>query len=410
MADDYIEESSDPMVAIAMEKKAEWLAEVLFDDFLRSYAGQRSRKRTAAAEDLANEPGNNAQSFGGDRGHVKRPRKSMAAGRSEGSGDEDSDGDGQDPSRPSKYTDSEYLACPFLKWDPMRYAKTCSLRFKQIRLVKYHLKRRHQETYCPKCEMILTNIPTHACDPNRVRPRALMTEAKLSAIEAIPGSEVEWKKKEQWYRIYAILFPNEPPCFSPYFNIEAARRLGDMERYFRLPEVRERMESRAHEFQVRGNFVGLLFSVILDVWEGDGISDEGEPCMTHDKEHAAQHAQLSKTVNSGACDTIISHDTGNDTSQHSHDGIAMPQSCAVTGSSDYPASMSDLSAAQEQSGIITSDFLPGLANSGDFPGPARRDLMGICESGSWEMSVVQNFTDPSWSAGYEVGSDLMSEP
>jgi hypothetical protein len=411
MEDDYIEESSDPMVAIAMEKKAEWLAEVLFDDFLRSYAGRQSRKRTAAAEDLTSEPGNNAQSFGGDRGHVKRPRKSMAAGRSEGSGDEDSDGDGQGPSRASKYPDSKYLACPFFKWNPRRYVETCSLKLKQIRQVKKHLKGRHQETYCPKCEMSLKNTPTHACNPNRVRPRALMTKEMLSAIEAIRGSEVEWKKKEQWYSIYAILFPNEPPCFSPYFNLEEAMLLGDAERYFRLPKVRERIKSKAHEFQVRGNFFGLLFSVIFpDAWEGFGINDEGEPYMTHNKEHAAQHAQARKTVNSGAHDTIISHDTGNDTSQHLHDGIATPQSCAVTGSSDYPASMSDLSAAQEQSGIITSDFLPGLTNSGDFPGPTRRDLMGICESGSWEMSVVQNFTDPSWSAGYEVGSDLMSEP
>ncbi|SPJ78930.1 uncharacterized protein FTOL_07321 [Fusarium torulosum] len=376
MGDDYIEESSDPMVAIAMEKRAEWLAEVLFDDFFRSYAGQRSRKRTAAAEDLPSEAGNKAQSFGGDRGHAKRPRKSRVAGRSEGSGDEDSGGDGQGPSRAAKYSDSKYLACPFLKWNPMR----------------------HQQTYCPKCEIIFkqTNIPTHACNPNRVRPRGHMTEAKLLQIEAIRGSEVEWKKKQQWERFYEILFPNEPPCLSPYFNKAADRGLAEAERYMRLPEA---------------GFSALLFSVILpEVWERYGINDEGEPYMTHDKEHAAQHAQSSKTVNSGARDTIISHDTGNDASQYPHDGIAIPQSCAVTGSTDYPASMPELFAAQEQSGNIASDFSPDLTNSGEFSDPARRGLMGICGSGNWEMSVVQNLTDPSWSAGYEVRSDLMSEP
>jgi hypothetical protein len=413
MGGDYIEESSDPMAAIAIGERAEWLAEVLFDDFFRSYAGQRSRKRTAAAEDLPSEPGKKAQSFGGDRGHAKRPRKSMAADRSEGSGDEDSGGGGQGPSPAAKFSDSKYLACPFFKWNPMRYAKTCTRRFKQIREVKYHLERRHQETYCPECQMILTNIPTHACDPNRVRPRALMTKEKLKAIKDIPGSEVEWKKKEKWHRIYAILFPNEPPCFSPYFNKEADRRLAEVKRYFRLPAVRafihEKMDSMAHEYQVREKFLNRFISVILpEVLERCGINDEGELYMAHDKEHAAQHAQPSKVVNSSACSTIISHETGNDTSQHAHDGIAMPQSCAVTGSTDYPASMSEL-AAQEQSGNITSDSFPGLNSSGGFPGPARRGLMGICESGGWEMSVVQNFTDPSWSANYEVGSDLMSE-
>ncbi|KAH7251022.1 hypothetical protein BKA59DRAFT_509124 [Fusarium tricinctum] len=414
MVDDYIEESSDPMVAIAMEKKVERLAELLFDDFIRSYAPQKSRKQTAATkhQDLASDLSNKAQSFGSDRGNVKKSRKSGAAGRSEGSGDEDSGDDGQGPLRAAKSSDSKYLACPFLKWNPIEYATTCSLKFKQIRYVKRHLRLKHQRDYCPDCEMILkeTNIQTHVCDPNRIRPLDLMTKEKLSAIEDIRGSEVEWKKRLQWYEIYGIIFPNEPPCFSPYFNKEADRSLFEVERYFRLPEVRERMESKAHAYQVRGNFCRLLFAVIFpDVWEGYGINDEREPYMTHDKEYPAQHIQPSKMVSSGTRGTIISHDTGNYTSQHLHDGIAMPQSCAVTGSTDHPASMSVLIAAQGQSENITSDFFPDLTNSVEFPDPTRRGLMGICGSGSWEMPLGQNFTDPSWSAGFEVGPDLMSD-
>nr|CEG03329.1 unnamed protein product [Fusarium acuminatum CS5907] len=414
VVDDYITESSDPGVAIARENRAQWLAELLFDDFIRSYAPQRSRKQTAAAEDqnLASGPSNKAQSFGSNRGHVKKSRKSRDAGRSEGSGDEDSGDDGQGPLRAAKSSDSKYLACPFLKWNPIEYATTCCLKFKQIRYVKRHLRLKHQRDYCPDCEMIFeeTNIQTHVCDPNRIRPLDLMTKEKLSAIEAIRGSEVEWKKRSQWYEIYGIIFPNEPPCFSPYFNKEADRNLFELERYFRLPEVRERMESRAHAYQVRGNFCRLLFAVIFpDAWEGYGINDEREPYMTHDKEYPAQHIQPSKIVNSGTRETIISPDTGNYTSQHLHDGIAMPQSCAITGSTDHPASMSELIAAQGQSENITSDFFPDLTNSVEFSDPARRGLMGICGSGNWEMPLGQNFTDPSWSAGFEVGSDLMSE-
>jgi hypothetical protein len=241
-----------------------------------------------------------------------------------------------------------------------------------------------------------------------------MTKEKLLKIQKLPGSEVEWKKRELWQKIYEILFPNEPPCLSPYFNKKTDMRLAEAEQYFRLPEVRafirEKMESRAYEYQVKGNYYQILFSMILpEAWERRGINDEGEPYMIHDKEAASQYSQPSKTVGFGPCDTIIPNDPGNDTLQHPYDGIAMPQFCAVTGSADHPASMSELIAAQEESGNITSDFFPDLNISGEFSDPARRGLMGICGSSSWEMPLGQNFTDPSWSAGYEVGSDLMSE-
>ncbi|CAJ0554850.1 Ff.00g133630.m01.CDS01 [Fusarium sp. VM40] len=414
MVDDYIPKSSDPGVAIAMENKAQWLAELLFDDFIRSYAPQQSRKQTAATkhQDLSSEPSNKAQRFAGDRGHVKKSRNSRAAGRNEGSGDETSDDDGQGPSPAAKSNDSKYLACPFLKWNPIEYAATCSLKFKQIRYVKRHIIGKHQRDYCPDCEMIYeeTDIQTHVCDPNRIRPYDLLTKEKISAIEKIRGSEVEWKKRLRWYEIYEIIFPNQPRCFSPYFNKEADRSLFNMERYFRLPKVRERMESQAHAYHVRGNFLRLLFAVIFpDLWEGYGINDEGEPYMIHDKEPAARHAQPSKTVSFGEHDMIISHDTSSNTSQRPYGGVDMPQSCTVTGSTDYSASMPGIFPAQEQSENINSDFFPDLTYSGEFSDPARRGLMGICGSGSWEMLPGQNFTDPSWSAGFEVGSDLMSE-
>ncbi|KAM0201626.1 hypothetical protein ACHAPI_001673 [Fusarium lateritium] len=411
MENDYIEESSDPVVAIAMEKRAEWVAELLIDDFFRSHPRRKSQKQTTAAKDqnLTSKLGNDAQGFGKDRRRGKRPRKSRATGREEGSGDDDSGRDEKGSSRAANSSAPLYLACPFLKWDPARYAITCTLKFKHIRLVKKHLRDKHQETYCPKCETIFkeTNVVSvHPCDPNRVRPHALLTKEKLSRIEATPGSEVEWKEKELWYTFYAIIFPNGPPCFSPYFHPEIDRILGEAKRYLRLPEVRSRicenMQSLGNISQVEANFcAGLFLRALPEPWERYDANDE---------EHAAQHTQPSKTVDSGAHETIMSYDTGNDTSQRPHDGMAMSQCCAVTGSSDYPASMSEVFAAQEQSGNIANDFFPDLTNSGEFPDPARRGLMGVCESDSWEMPLVQNFADPSWSAGYEVGSDLMSEP
>ncbi|KAM0207046.1 hypothetical protein ACHAQD_012219 [Fusarium lateritium] len=420
MENDYIEESSDPGVAIAMEKRAEWVAELLIDDFVRSHARRKSQKQTTTAkdQDLASEPGNDAQGFGGDRRHVKRPRKSRATGREEGSGDDDSGGDEKGPSPAAESSDFLYLACPFLKWAPAKYAITCTLKFKHIRLVKKHLRARHQEIYCPKCETIFkeTNVvPVHLCDPNRVRPRALLTKEKLSKIEATRGSEVEWKEKELWYTFYAIIFPNGPPCFSPYFHPEIDRILGEAKRYLRFPGVRtricENMQSTGNISQVEANFhAGLFLRALPEPWERYDANDEGEPCMTYDEEHAAQHAQPNKTVNSGARDKIISHDTGDNTSQYPHDEMDMPQSCPVTESADYAASMSELFAAQEQSGNITNDFFPDLTNSGEFPDPTSRGLMGVCETDSWEMAIGQNFADPSCSAGHEVGSDLMSEP
>ncbi|KAM0315022.1 hypothetical protein ACHAPQ_011685 [Fusarium lateritium] len=419
MENDYTEESSDPNVAIAMEKRAEWVARLLIDDFFRSHARRKSRPHTAAAkdQDQSSEPGNKAQQFDGDRRHLKRPRKSRATGGSGGDGDEDSGEDGQGPSSAAKSGDIRYLACPFLKWNPTRFAKTCTRKFKQIRNVKYHLERIHQGTYCPECETIFSeeNITAHRCDADRVRPRAIMTEEKFLKIKAIPGSEVEWKKKQQWHEIWKIIFPNDPPCLSPYFNKEAERRLNEAERYLRLPQVHavicEEMKSGGFKSQVIRSFYELLcFGTLPGVLEESDVNDEGGSCIAHDNNHAAQHAQPSKAMESGACETTISHDTGNHTSQHPHDGKAMPESCAVTRPTDCPGSMSEVFAAQEQSGNITNDFFPGLTNSGELPDPTRRGLMGVCESDSWEMPLVQNFVDPSWSVGYEVGSDLMSEP
>lgn len=190
--------------------------------------------------------------------------------------------------------------------------------------------------------------------------------------------------------------------------------LSEMERYFRLAEtrayIRDMMGSIGYEPQVVEGFHEQLFTVIFPgVSERYAINDEGEPYMAHDKEHASQYSPPSTTVNSGTCETIISHDTGNYTSQYPHDGISMPQSCVFAGSADHPASMSELGAGQEQSESITSDFFPDLINSEEFADPASRGLMGLCGSDSWEISVGENFTDPFWSAGYEVGSDLMSE-
>ncbi|KAM0229351.1 hypothetical protein ACHAP5_011686 [Fusarium lateritium] len=418
MENDNIEESSDPVVTIAMEKRAEWVAELLIDDFFRSHARRKSQKQTTTEkdQDLASEPGNDAQGFRGDQRHVKRPRKSKATCREDEGEDDDSGGDEKGPSPIAESSDFLYLACPFLKWNPAKYAITCTLKFRHIRNVKKHLRIKHQQTYCPKCEMIFTEtkVPVHQCDPNRVRPRALLTKEKLSMIEATRGSEVEWKEKELWYTFYAIIFPNGPPCFSPYFHPEIDRILGEAKRYLRFPGVRtsicENMQSLGHVSQVEANFcAGLFLRALPEPWERYDANDEGEPCMTYDKEHAAQHAS-SKTVNPGARDKIISYYTGDDTSQHPHDEMAMPHSCTVTGPTDSPTSMSELFAAQEQSENIANDLFPDLTNSGEFPDPTIRGLMGVCESDSWGMTVGQNFADPSWSAGYEVGSDLMSEP
>ncbi|KAG5657927.1 hypothetical protein KAF25_007960 [Fusarium avenaceum] len=181
MVDDYIPKSSGPGVSIAMENKAQWLAELLFDDFIRSYAPQQSRKQTAATkhQDLSSEPSNKAQRFAGDRGHVKKSRYSKAAGRSEGSGDETSGDDGQGPSPAAKSSDSKYLACPFLKWDAIEYATTCSLKFKHIRNVKKHIRDRHQRDYCPDCEMIYeeTGIQAHT----QLGMYRLITSSRLCA-------------------------------------------------------------------------------------------------------------------------------------------------------------------------------------------------------------------------------------
>ncbi len=115
------------------------------------------------------------------------------------------------------------FACPFYKYDSMRYMSCAALRLLRIRDVKQHLNRRH---YRPghsvgygfvsedarRRDSHLRNSPCRL-PPGHVAVEGV-TESQRTALAR--RSNPALNNESQWFIIWHILFPDRPPPFSPY--------------------------------------------------------------------------------------------------------------------------------------------------------------------------------------------------
>ncbi|KPM43126.1 hypothetical protein AK830_g3411 [Neonectria ditissima] len=251
---------------IELDKAIDRIAQLLLDDYLRSYAPQRSQKRNNTARSQG------VQQVGhksGRTGEKARTSTARAAGKSkrktvDGAGeseDEDSHKKKQRSAGPSLLEDSRLWACPFLKWKPERYRETCDgLPLHLIRDVKRHLRDRHYRDYCPGC--YLDVVGPHICRRKPGPPVGLITQDKRDELR-------KWSKKkktheEHWQHIYKVLFPNEPLCPDPFLSDPISEAIRNAEQYYRFGRGAHILRNELKDLKGLESLDDNAFEVISD--------------------------------------------------------------------------------------------------------------------------------------------------
>jgi hypothetical protein len=168
----------------------------------------------------------------GAEGDAKKPRKRKRRVKGQGnketnengSGDDDDDSSGDDPAPPSAGGLKRTFACPFFRYNPLRYISCMSHTLANYDAVKKHLRRKHMGTefYCPICftffknatsrDYHITNSTTQPCTPRPGRDE--ITEADWQAAERAEPSErcprtSDSEKKCAW--LWRFFFRRCPP-------------------------------------------------------------------------------------------------------------------------------------------------------------------------------------------------------
>lgn len=145
------------------------------------------------------------------------------AGNRDDRGDNDDNDPGSEPYASESVRDESTFtfACPFYKHDPITY-RECLFRHTSTKTnyVKQHLRRHHlPPIHCPICKTVFEaesvrdeHIRLETCENRDFRFPGL-DKAQKEALERIPRNE---SPRERWYRMWAIIFPDEPRPASPY--------------------------------------------------------------------------------------------------------------------------------------------------------------------------------------------------
>ncbi|KAF4466258.1 hypothetical protein FALBO_6884 [Fusarium albosuccineum] len=262
---------SDPQRVLGYQQNIESLRDFLVEDFVRSYAPQRSRKLNNAARRRA------AQHADGDPGAVTGttstpikqnagPRKRKAIGGSGDSDDEESRDDGQGTSVAKKPKSSRRFACPFLKWRPRVYS-TCDKKLKEMSHVKHHLSTVHKESYCGECFRTFGPVEAgqdqvrpvqrpsdHPCRANSHAPLWLVTADKFKKIE-MHGNSLGMKSEERWYLFFEVLFPKVKQPRSPYLDSLDERKLRHVEEYLCSKQTQRTFDEKAQKMDFGGEIL-----------------------------------------------------------------------------------------------------------------------------------------------------------
>ncbi len=120
----------------------------------------------------------------------------------------------------------QVLACPFYKFNSVRYMSCVRLRLSRIRDVKQHLMRRHRRpTYCPVCGEIFndsgrcdSHITARTCypPPGGVNIEGV-TETQSVALTRRVDRTLD--ASSQWFSVWDILFPDRCRPQSPYLSL-----------------------------------------------------------------------------------------------------------------------------------------------------------------------------------------------
>jgi hypothetical protein len=106
------------------------------------------------------------------------------------------------------------LACPYLKFDPIKHRNCCAKQLSRIRDVKQHLSRRHTpERYCQRC------LETNFLDEQSLDSHMILNTCSLKDRALLEGlshqqqrqlsrkSNPNLSEEDQWFAIWEITFP-----------------------------------------------------------------------------------------------------------------------------------------------------------------------------------------------------------
>ncbi|KAM0350631.1 hypothetical protein ACHAPU_003117 [Fusarium lateritium] len=131
------------------------------------------------------------------------------------------------------------LACPFYKYDPVRYRQCHAKVLKRNSYVKQHLFRSHmQPIYCDRClstwpsdEKLREHLRTpHRCEVREyIAPEGITPDQKQRLQSRLGGSNKS--ESDQWFELYAILFPGEQKPKSAYLDGELSEDLESLREF-----------------------------------------------------------------------------------------------------------------------------------------------------------------------------------
>ncbi|KAK2601632.1 hypothetical protein QQS21_004782 [Conoideocrella luteorostrata] len=121
-------------------------------------------------------------------------------------------------------------ACPFWKFDPVKYRTCFFLTLRTASRVKQHLIRKHvPEFYCQRCNAIFKSYEMHnehvmdpsgySCTPN---PSERLDGITIHQNRLLSQKSRSLNEKDKWFDIWDILFPSCPRPSSPYVDVQLA--------------------------------------------------------------------------------------------------------------------------------------------------------------------------------------------
>lgn len=159
--------------------------------------------------------------------------------------DEDQDdGNGSSNRRKKARNETQILddqvtfACPFSKRHPARHQRCNRYKLSRIRDVKQHLKRRHLvPIYCSICGTTFDDEKTRDSHARKQKcPHQPL--ARIEGVTTLQCTQLSTKvssklsEEEQWFAVYAVVFPGHPRPRSPYIDRQVPEELQSFTDYF----------------------------------------------------------------------------------------------------------------------------------------------------------------------------------
>ncbi|KAF4334419.1 hypothetical protein FBEOM_11745 [Fusarium beomiforme] len=306
---EFIEAGLPDHVEIALQKTLEDLVEIIIDEFYRSYAPQRRTASTKGKQIDRRYTRSNNRTQGsvtkkGNKSGCRKPQNLDGDGGSE---DEESDRNGEGSSSADGSSQhSRFWACPFIKWDPKGNRKTCVKKLRDIYSLKKHIEDKHMPNRCPDCFQTfpgdIDGIPEHPCieiyGPPPLPRAGVITKDMERQIKA--RSDTKMTHREQWERLFKIIFPREPMPSSPYLSYEMAQKLCAAEELFRqifaLPKVCQVIREAGIESHWK-RFRELAFEDFLQqCWDSLPTDDRLSSRTASEEEERTEHVQSFPSV------------------------------------------------------------------------------------------------------------------